>query len=113
MSKGFFSTPHIPELAIKHLKDFSTKRGSASMTLSTKLLNYILLCASSASAVSIFMKHTASLPCTRNNTYKGVEADLRFALLKALKPCLSCLFDYGLLPYDLNHSGANYFRLLL
>ncbi len=65
------------------------------MTLSTKLLNYILLYLSSASAASILIKHAASLLCPKNNTYKGVEADLRFVLLKALKPFLSC-FDYGL-----------------
>jgi len=30
------------------------------------------------------MKHTASLPCTEYNTYKGVEADLRSGLLRII-----------------------------
>mgnify|MGYP006891166361 CR=1 FL=1 len=42
------------------------------------------------------MKHTASLLCPRNNTYKGVEADLRFVFIEGFEAvpsmhcCVSC-----------------------
>jgi len=36
--------------------------------------------------IYLLMKHTKSLPCTENNTYKGVEADVCFVLLKSFPP---------------------------